>query len=61
VSELKKLRSQSKTSKYNEKYLNNNRYYPTSTTEASPDKVKSAVKVEERLTNYGVNVNKKIE
>ena len=38
LDELKRLRSASKTSKYNDKYLRNNKYYPiTCGAEPSPD------------------------
>lgn len=46
------MRSASKTSKYNEKYLSNNKYYPV-TTETSPDGKKVVFKVEDRLTSFG--------
>ncbi len=45
------MRSASKTSKNNDKYLKNNKYYPV--TETSPDGKKVSFKVEDRLTSFG--------
>ncbi len=54
------MRSASKTSKYNERYLSNNKYYPL-TTETSPDGKKVSFKVEDRLTNFGKQKETKLD
>jgi hypothetical protein len=58
LDELTRLRSASKTSKFNDKYLTNNKYYPV-LTEHSPDGKRP--KVEDRLNSFGSQTKKKIE